>query len=43
VTTIAIVGKYVDLTESYKSLAEALTHGGIGNNSGAARCWLDVR
>ena len=31
-TTIAIVGKYVDLTESYKSLAEALTHGGIGNN-----------
>jgi len=31
-TTIAIVGKYVDLTESYKSLSEALTHGGIGNN-----------
>ncbi len=32
-TRIAIVGKYVDLTESYKSLAEALTHGGIANNS----------
>jgi CTP synthase len=31
-TTIAIVGKYVGLTESYKSLAEALTHGGIGND-----------
>ncbi|MDA3902240.1 MAG: CTP synthase [Desulfuromusa sp.] len=31
-TTIAIVGKYVGLTESYKSLAEALTHGGIANN-----------
>ena len=31
-TVIAIVGKYVDLTESYKSLAEALTHGGIANN-----------
>ena len=30
--TIAIVGKYVELTESYKSLNEALTHGGIGNN-----------
>ena len=30
--TIAIVGKYVDLTESYKSLAEALIHGGIGND-----------
>ena len=27
--TIAIVGKYVDLTESYKSLNEALRHGGI--------------
>jgi CTP synthase len=31
--TIAIVGKYVDLTESYKSLNEALYHGGIPNNS----------
>ncbi len=29
--TIAIVGKYVDLTESYKSLNEALIHGGIPN------------
>ncbi|HGG61292.1 MAG TPA: CTP synthase, partial [Gammaproteobacteria bacterium] len=27
--TVAMVGKYVDLTESYKSLNEALTHGGI--------------
>jgi CTP synthase len=31
--TIAIVGKYVDLTESYKSLNEALIHGGIPNRS----------
>ncbi|NOY13112.1 MAG: CTP synthase [Deltaproteobacteria bacterium] len=31
-TTIAIVGKYVGLTESYKSLAEALTHGGVASN-----------
>ena len=30
--TIAIVGKYVDLTESYKSLNEALIHGGIPNH-----------
>jgi CTP synthase len=30
--TIAIVGKYVDLTESYKSLNEALHHGGIPND-----------
>ncbi|HCY86756.1 MAG TPA: CTP synthetase [Desulfobacteraceae bacterium] len=31
--SIAIVGKYVDLTESYKSLNEALTHGGIANDA----------
>jgi len=30
---IALVGKYVDLTESYKSLSEALTHAGIHNNA----------
>ena len=30
--TIAIVGKYVNLTDSYKSLNEALHHGGIANN-----------
>ena len=35
--TIAIVGKYVDLTESYKSLNEALVHGGIPN-----RCRVDL-
>jgi len=29
--TIAIVGKYVDLTEAYKSLNEALCHGGVAN------------
>ena len=30
---IAIIGKYVDLKDAYKSLDEALTHGGIDNNS----------
>jgi CTP synthase len=30
---IAFVGKYVDLTESYKSLTEALIHAGIHNNT----------
>jgi CTP synthase len=30
---IALVGKYVDLTESYKSLSEALTHAGIHTHS----------
>jgi CTP synthase len=29
---IAIVGKYVDLKDAYKSLDEALTHGGVNNN-----------
>ncbi len=38
---IAIVGKYVDLTESYKSLAEALTHGGIGNDCRVFLKYLD--
>jgi CTP synthase len=31
--TIAMVGKYVDLTESYKSLNEALYHGGIAERT----------
>ncbi|MGE0084706.1 MAG: CTP synthase [Desulfococcaceae bacterium] len=31
--TIAIVGKYVDLTESYKSLNEALYHGGVAHRA----------
>jgi CTP synthase len=31
--TIAITGKYIDLTESYKSLHEALIHGGIANEA----------
>ncbi|OEU69797.1 MAG: CTP synthase [Desulfovibrio sp. S3730MH75] len=31
-TTIGIIGKYVDLKEAYKSLHEALIHGGVANN-----------
>jgi CTP synthase len=30
---IAVVGKYTNLTDSYKSLNEALVHGGIANNA----------
>jgi CTP synthase len=30
--TIGIIGKYVDLRESYKSLHEALVHGGVSND-----------
>ncbi len=32
-TTIAIVGKYIDLQDSYKSLNEALFHGGLANET----------
>jgi CTP synthase len=32
-STIAVVGKYVDLTDSYKSLNEALQHGGYANDA----------
>jgi CTP synthase len=38
---IAIVGKYTHLLDSYKSLAEALTHGGIANNVHVKLNWLD--
>lgn len=31
--TIAITGKYIELTESYKSLHEALVHGGLANQT----------
>lgn len=30
-TTIAVVGKYLELKDAYKSLMEAITHGGIAN------------
>ncbi|SVD51597.1 uncharacterized protein METZ01_LOCUS404451, partial [marine metagenome] len=39
---IGIVGKYVDLKESYKSLTEALIHGGIGNNVRVVFDWVDA-
>jgi len=38
---IAVVGKYTHLPDSYKSLAEALTHGGIANNAHVRLDWLD--
>ena len=38
---IAMVGKYVDLTESYKSLSEALTHAGIHTESRVAIEYID--
>ena len=39
--TIAIVGKYTGLKDSYKSLIEALTHGGIANDARVNLQWID--
>ena len=39
--TIAIVGKYIHLRESYKSLNEALCHGGIANNCEVSLDFVD--
>src|SRR3954470_15815465 len=38
---IAIVGKYVELEDSYKSLREALTHAGVANNLRVNINWLE--
>jgi len=40
--TIGVVGKYTSLLDSYKSLAEALTHGGIANDVRVHVNWLDA-
>ena len=39
--SIAVVGKYTGLLDAYKSLAEALTHGGIANNVRVNMHWID--
>jgi CTP synthase len=39
--TIAVVGKYTNLLDAYKSLAEALTHGGIAHNVRVRLDWVD--
>ncbi|MCX8070057.1 MAG: CTP synthase, partial [Thermodesulfovibrionales bacterium] len=40
-TNIAIVGKYIGLKDAYKSLVEALIHGGIANDSKVNILWID--
>jgi CTP synthase len=40
--TIAVVGKYTDLKDAYKSLIEALTHGGIANRVKVNIEWIEV-
>lgn len=39
---IALVGKYIELKESYKSLLEALVHGGLANRSKVNVKWVDA-
>src|SRR5256714_529634 len=39
--SIGIVGKYVELEDSYKSLHEALVHGGIANRLGVQIRWIE--
>ncbi|MBI1392899.1 MAG: CTP synthase [Alphaproteobacteria bacterium] len=39
---IAIVGKYVSLKDAYKSLIEAVVHGGIANNVRVKIEWIDA-
>ena len=38
---IAVVGKYIQVKDSYKSLSEALTHGGLANNVKVHLDWID--
>ncbi len=38
---IAIVGKYVELEDAYKSLREALTHAGVANNLKVNVSWIE--
>jgi CTP synthase len=37
---VAVIGKYTELIDSYKSVQEALIHGGIANNVGVDISWL---
>jgi CTP synthase len=39
---ISVVGKYTELKDAYKSLIEALAHGGIANNARVKLVWLDA-
>jgi CTP synthase len=39
---IGVVGKYVEVKDSYKSLYEALTHGGIANEAAVDVAWVDA-
>jgi len=39
-TRVAVIGKYVELKDAYKSIMEALTHGGIANGAKVDIEWI---
>jgi CTP synthase len=39
---VAVVGKYTQLEDAYKSIAEALTHGGMANRTKVRAEWIDA-
>jgi hypothetical protein len=41
-SAVAIVGKYTQLEDAYKSIAEALTHGGMANRVKVKAEWIDA-
>ena len=41
--TIAVVGKYTGLKDAYKSLTEALSHGGMANKVRVKLDWIELR
>jgi CTP synthase len=41
-TRVAVVGKYIEVKDSYKSLIEALAHGGIANEARVEVRWVDA-
>lgn len=41
-TNVALVGKYIKLKDSYKSIIEALNHGGIANDAKVHIKWVDA-
>ena len=41
-TRLAVVGKYIELKDSYKSLVEALAHGGIAHRAKVDIAWVDA-
>ncbi len=39
---IGVIGKYIEVKDSYKSLYEALAHGGIANEAAVEIAWIDA-